>query len=249
MNSKAKQPTDTGWPPIAPTPETNASRRPDALYVERSRSRYVLESTKPSGSCGVSSASSSWNEPASRRSSKRRRSGSASWLPHPGQTFQFASYSARATTFSHLSHLYQMPSPFAAGGGGADGVDSFVFIFFCFENQAMGFLLERELVPAPEDADVRQRERGELAPELRRVGGLEVIQQDRAAVAVELVELPGERARREVAGQVGEVLHAVREAELHEERVERPRGVDLLPEARGRARVARHRDRALPVGE
>jgi hypothetical protein len=32
-----------------------------------------------------------------------------------------------------------MPSPFAAGGGGAAGVDSFVFIFFCFENQAMTF--------------------------------------------------------------------------------------------------------------
>jgi hypothetical protein len=33
-----------------------------------------------------------------------------------------------------------MPSPFAAGAGGDAGVDSFVFTFFCFENQATGDL-------------------------------------------------------------------------------------------------------------
>ena len=31
MNSKAKQPTETWWPPMAPTPETKASRIPVAL--------------------------------------------------------------------------------------------------------------------------------------------------------------------------------------------------------------------------
>jgi hypothetical protein len=139
MNSNAKDPSDTGWPPMAPTPEMNASRRPDALKVDLSRSRYFFESEKPSGSCGVSSASSSWNDPGSRTRSKRRRTGSASWLPHAGQTFQFRSYSARGATSPQASHLYQMPSPFAAGAGGETGVDSFDLSFFCLENQAMCF--------------------------------------------------------------------------------------------------------------
>ncbi len=31
MNSKAKEPIETGWPPMAPTPEMKASRRPVVL--------------------------------------------------------------------------------------------------------------------------------------------------------------------------------------------------------------------------
>jgi len=39
MNSKAKAPTDTGWPPTVPTPLTKASRIPVLLALLRSRSR------------------------------------------------------------------------------------------------------------------------------------------------------------------------------------------------------------------
>ena len=142
MNSNAKQPMETGRPSMVPTPEMNASRRPLVLYVARSRSRYFLESEKPSGSWGVSSASSSWKLPLSSTSSNRRRIGSASCWLQLGQTFQFFSHAARATTSPQASHWYQMPSPFAplVGWVGAAGVDSLVFTFFCFENQAMTFL-------------------------------------------------------------------------------------------------------------
>jgi hypothetical protein len=94
MNSKAKLPIETALPSIAPTPETNASARPVFLAVLFSRSRYLLESTKPSGSWGTRSASSSSKLPGSSTISRRRRTGRASWWPHSGHTFQWRSHSS-----------------------------------------------------------------------------------------------------------------------------------------------------------
>ena len=91
MNSKAKDPRQVA---ADGTPEMKASRRRVVLSVALSRSLYFLASVKPSGSCGVRSASSSWKVPGSSSRSKRRRTGSSSWWPQFGQTFQFFSRSA-----------------------------------------------------------------------------------------------------------------------------------------------------------
>ena len=95
MNSKLKQPTDTGCPLMRPSPPMKASFSSRFLRVLLRRSRYFLESLNWSGSSLCNSVSSSWKTPSSRRACSRARAGQAMWKPQSGQTFQFRSSSWR----------------------------------------------------------------------------------------------------------------------------------------------------------
>ena len=92
MNSKAKEPTETGWPAM-PAHAGDEGVAQAGCVVGARRSRYFLASVKPSGSAGVSSASSSSKVSGSTTRGAGRPAGS--WWPQPGQTFQFLSHSCR----------------------------------------------------------------------------------------------------------------------------------------------------------